>query len=111
MNATTTIRARSLPPVTLSVLRAAGRRAVAEREQREAKAMQEARVVLTRLIERKPKSPATENLEAANRRLSNRQSDATARTVTRASRRLSVMNDFPADQREAARALYRIIDR
>ena len=100
----------ALPPVTLTRLRTATRAAVADREQREAAAMQEARVVLTRIIEKPKPSPATANLRAANRRLSNRQSDAAARTVCRASRRLSVMN-FPAGERAAAAALYKIIDR
>ena len=101
----------ALPPVTLSVLRAAGRRAVAEHRAAEAKSLEQARVVLTRIIEKPKPSPAEANLEAANRRLSNRQSDAAARVVKRAQSNLEVMK-FPAgDQREAARALYKILNR
>ena len=66
---------------------------------------------LTRIIERKPKSPATENLEQARRRLSTMKSTATSRVVKRAQSNLEVMK-FPAgDQREAARALYKILNR
>ena len=100
----------AIPPVSLARLRAATRAAVADREHREAVAMQEARVVLTRLIEKPKPSPATANLTAARRRLDGMKSDAAARVVKRAQSNLAVMK-FPAgEQRDAARALYRIID-
>ena len=101
----------AMPPVTLARLRAATRAAVADREHREAVAMRDAKAVLTRIIEKPKPSPAEANLEAANRRLSNRQSDAAARVVKRAQSNLAVMK-FPAgEQRDAARALYKILNR
>lgn len=107
MNATE-IRARSLPPIQLSQLRAATRRATAEREHREAEAMREAKAALVKVIQ--PKSPAEKHVESASRTLRDMPFNAACRTVKRMNAKLDAQK-YPREQRAAAEKLLNIISR
>ena len=108
------MKVMALPPVQLSAFQSGAPRpqhdGLIRRADRERYGLEPWREPADNEVVIKPKSPAEKHVEQARRTLRDMKSESARRTLTRVSATLKARK-FPAGEREAAEALYRIIGR
>ena len=109
------MKVTALPPVQLSAFFQSGaprpqHDGLIRRADRERYGLEPWREPADNEVVIKPTSPAEKHVEQARRTLRDMKSESARRTLTRVSAKLKARK-FPAGEREAAEALYRIIGR